>query len=309
MIMSEATATQEAPAPKVQPTAATSLIVRMAERYGVESSGLASTLKATVFKGERDASDHELKALLIVADQYKLNPFTREIYAFLDRNRGVVPIVSVDGWARIVNEHPQFDGCEFNEYGHNEDGTPEIIECKIHRKDRKHPTPVRERLRECKRSSFAWQQSPARMLRHRAFIQCARLAFGFAGIFDDDEGRLILDASATVVPIEGATQTDRVKAALKAKTATAIIDAESEQPSAVSAETTSAAEPQAPDPSASAPTFAFLAEQIRQLDNKTLGDVQIIADSLRKHPQEPELRNLLDNKLAEIAAAASKRKQ
>ena len=30
-----------------------------------------------------------------------------------------------------------------------------------------------------------------RMLRHKAIIQCARIAFGFSGITDEDEGRVI----------------------------------------------------------------------------------------------------------------------
>ena len=41
-------------------------------------------------------------ALLIVADQYGLNPFTREIFAFDDKRAGIVPVVSVDGWSRIL---------------------------------------------------------------------------------------------------------------------------------------------------------------------------------------------------------------
>ena len=37
------------------------------------------------------------------------------------------------------------------------------------------------------------------MLRHKAMIQCARLAFGFAGIYDQDEAERIAEAA----PIEG----------------------------------------------------------------------------------------------------------
>jgi hypothetical protein len=32
------------------------------------------------------------------------------------------------------------------------------------------------------------------MLRHKSLIQCSRYAFGFAGIYDEDEGRAIIDA-------------------------------------------------------------------------------------------------------------------
>jgi hypothetical protein len=37
-----------------------------------------------------------------------------------------------------------------------------------------------------------------RMLRHKAMIQAARYAFGFAGIYDEDEGRTIADSSDAV---------------------------------------------------------------------------------------------------------------
>ena len=52
------------------PTAKNSVLVRMAERFGVDAAKLHSTLKATAFKGE--VSDAQFMALLIVADQYRL---------------------------------------------------------------------------------------------------------------------------------------------------------------------------------------------------------------------------------------------
>ncbi len=67
-----------------------------------------NTLKNTAFKGG-NVTDEQFTALLIVANQYGLNPWTKEIYAFPDKG-GIVPVVGVDGWARIINEHPQFDG-------------------------------------------------------------------------------------------------------------------------------------------------------------------------------------------------------
>ncbi|MER2891198.1 recombinase RecT, partial [Escherichia coli] len=72
-------------------------------------------MKATAFK-QRDGSvpTHEqMLALLVVAEQYNLNPFTREIYAFPDKQNGIIPVVGVDGWSRIINTHPQYDGVEF----------------------------------------------------------------------------------------------------------------------------------------------------------------------------------------------------
>lgn len=163
-----------------------SLLSKVAERYGVEPAKMMDTLKATAFKVKDSvATNEQMMALLIVADQYKLNPFTKEIYAFPDKG-GIVPVVGVDGWARIINEHPQFDGMSF-------DWDDASCTCTMHRKDRTHPVVVTEYMAECRRSTQPWQSHPKRMLRHKAMIQCARLAFGFAGIYEPDEAERIRD--------------------------------------------------------------------------------------------------------------------
>jgi phage recombination protein Bet len=90
-----------------------SLLTRVANKYGVDPDKMMTTLKATAFKG--DVSNEQMMALLIVAEQHNLNPWTKEIYAFPDRNHGIVPVVGVDGWARIINSHPDFDGMDFEE--------------------------------------------------------------------------------------------------------------------------------------------------------------------------------------------------
>jgi len=114
-----------------------------------------------------------------------------------------VPVVGVDGWSRIINEHPQFDGEEF-EYGpafqHKSKTVHEWIECVIYRKDRSKPTRIREYFDEVNRDSATpWNSHPKRMHRHKALIQCARLAFGFGGIFDTDEAERIVEG---VQPVE-----------------------------------------------------------------------------------------------------------
>ena len=165
----------------------TSALGKMASRLGCEPGKLLSTLKATCFKG--DVTNEQMMALTIVANQYQLNPFTKELYAFPDKSGGIVPVVGVDGWARIINEHPQFDGMEFVM---SADGSECV--CRIYRKDRAHAIEVVEYLAECKRNTDPWRTSPRRMLRHKAMIQCARYAFGFAGIYDPDEAERIVAA-------------------------------------------------------------------------------------------------------------------
>lgn len=202
--------------------AAVSLLAKIAARYSVDPNKLMATLKATAFKQQkRDAppiSDEQMMALLIVADQYKLNPFTKEIYAYPDKQNGIVPVVSVDGWTRIVNEHEQFDGVEF-EYGPAVPAKTltgqtlaahEWVTAKIYRKDRSHPICLTEYLDEVYRPPFEvkgekgpytvngpWQSHTKRLHRHKAWIQCARLAFGFAGIYDDDEAQRIVERNIT----------------------------------------------------------------------------------------------------------------
>lgn len=152
---------------------------------------LIATLKATAFKGGTQVSDAQMTALMVVANQYGLNPWTKEIYAFPDKG-GIVPVVGVDGWARIINNHPQFDGIEFEQ-------DSESCTAVIYRKDRSRPVKVTEYMAECRRANTGpWGSHPKRMLRHKAMIQCARLAFGYGGIHDLDEAEQIAAGSKSM---------------------------------------------------------------------------------------------------------------
>ena len=165
------------------------LVTKLAERFEVAPEKLLDTLKDTAFKqkvGDPPISNEQMMALLVVANEYQLNPFTKQIYAFPDKNNGIVPVVGVDGWSAIINSHPQHDGLEFEE-------DSEGCTCIIYRKDRTRPTSATEYLSECKRSTKAWDSHPRRMLRHKALIQCARLAYGLTGIYDPDEGERIIE--------------------------------------------------------------------------------------------------------------------
>ena len=189
-------------------TALTTLTTKLAATLNMgDGIGLIETLKATAFRGQ--VSDAQMTALMVVANQYGLNPWTKEIYAFPDKNNGIVPVVGVDGWTRIINSHPQFDGEEF-EYGPTltvkNKQVHEWIDCIIYRKDRSRPTRVREFFSEVYRESAQpWNSHPNRMHRHKSLIQCARLAFGFGGIYDPDEAARIAEEMGTSTVIDGTT--------------------------------------------------------------------------------------------------------
>ena len=184
-------------------SALTTLTGKLASRLGMEgSTELENILKVTAFK-QRDGnppSDAQMTALMIVANQYGLNPWTKEIYAYPDKQNGIVPVVGVDGWSRIINDHPQLDGIEFKYSAetvtHKSKVCHEWIECLIYRKDRSKPIVIREFFSEVVRSvsfSTPWDSHPNRMHRHKTLIQCARVAFGFSGIYDDDEAQRITE--------------------------------------------------------------------------------------------------------------------
>ena len=170
--------------------ALTTLTANLAKQFNMgDGSELTATLKQTCFKSSTQVTDAQMTALLIVANQYGLNPFTKEIYAFPDKG-GIVPVVGIDGWSRIINSNPQFDGMDFEQ-------DADSCTCTIYRKDRKHPIKLTEWMAECKRPNVGpWASHPYRMLRHKAMIQCARVAFGFGGIFDQDEAERIIEADA-----------------------------------------------------------------------------------------------------------------
>ena len=164
-----------------------SVIGSLANRLECDPTKLVPMLKKTAFATCRN--DEEFMAMCMVSNTYGLNPILKEVYAFPSKSGAVVPIVSIDGWLKILNRHPALDGIEFEE-------GDDYCTAVVYRKDREHPTKVTEWLSECRGTTEPWKRWPRRMLRHKALIQCARVAFGFAGIYDEDEGERIAIAQA-----------------------------------------------------------------------------------------------------------------
>ena len=156
----------------------------MATRLSVNPAELQSIIINTVMPNP-NVTQEQFLSFLSVANEYKLNPLTKEIYAFPSKGGGIQPIVSIDGWLKIINGHPQFDGMEFVDNLDN--GKLISVTCRIYRKDRTRHTEVTEYMGECSRNTDTWKNWPSRMLRHKATIQGARYAFGLSGIIDPDE--------------------------------------------------------------------------------------------------------------------------
>ena len=201
--------------PKVPMTTENSVVKRMAKAYGLQEKNLVKSLKSVIFHDPK-VGDDEALAFLLVADKYGLDPWTRQIYPALTKQGAILPVVGVDGWLAILNSHPQMDGMEviagtkkpmreiLSNYQENATGlwmkleAPEEITVKIYRKDRKYPIVCSESMAECFRATEPWKTHPARMLRHKAIIQAARVAFGFSGIYDPDEAEGFSDYKGPV---------------------------------------------------------------------------------------------------------------
>lgn len=311
---------------------------RLAESFGIEGDAqeIVSVLKATAFRSDKgEVSDAQLAALLIVAGQYRLNPWTKEIYAFPDKKNGIVPVVGVDGWSRIINDHPQFDGMEFRVSenmvrmpGANVDAH-EWMECIIYRKDRSRPTVVREYLDEVYREPFKgqygvvagpWQTHTKRFHRHKTSIQSARLAFGFGGIFDQDEAERIVEGQPAakhmgmveiVEPAAPATWPDdsfkarlpKWQAAVNSGSDVEEIVKFARSKGALTAEQEAAIRALKPQEQQQGPTFDQVAQQLRgAADADALNVAADLIGSITDPAQQAELNAIYETRMDEMSA-------
>ena len=185
---------------KQEPRHRLGLIETFAARQGMDAKNVLPVLTDTIIPNGK-ASNEQIQVFLAVCNEYRLNPFLKEIYAFPAKGGGIQPIVSIDGWIKLIHERKDLDGIEFEEVS-EESGEPKYTTCRIYRKELSRPVEVTEYFAECKGNTDPWKRWPRRMLRHKALIQCARVAFGFAGIVDEDEADRMREVGAIVVETE-----------------------------------------------------------------------------------------------------------
>jgi phage recombination protein Bet len=218
--------------------AKTELVRGMSSDAQLDPNAFISTVMRTCFDVE--VTKEQFLAFLLVANEYGLNPLTKEIHGFAKGGK-VVPIVGIDGWLNMINKRSELDGIEYEDH-RNEGGGIEAITCIIYRNDRKHPTKVTEYLSECKMETSTWKKWPTRMLRHKATIQCARVSFGFSGIYDPDEAERIRQGEsdivghATVVEDEPQGAAERIVSKIAHKAEAEQFAPESENPAPAEAE-------------------------------------------------------------------------
>lgn len=101
-----------------------------------------------------------------MARTYHLDPLQEEVGLALYEDQDWQAFITVEGYTKILNRHPSFDGITFEQSNEEIDGIPIWMECTISRRDRSHPIKVREYFEEVKGDLPIWQKMPRRMLRH-----------------------------------------------------------------------------------------------------------------------------------------------
>jgi len=181
---------------KPKPPPALGLVDRSVLRSGLSYDSFVRALVQSALSRLTIWTQADLDRLLLLSERLGLDPLNNEIYAIEvtpenGKKSRVLFVVGVDGWFKIINSHPQFDGMRFMESSPGEDELPLYIECTIFRKDRRVATSVREYMYEAHTNQGAWLTHPRRMLRHKAMVQCARACFGLGGLLEPDEANRV----------------------------------------------------------------------------------------------------------------------
>lgn len=168
---------------------------RCVQRSGMSPESFVQALSQTSLSQVGVWSEVDLQTFLLAAERLGLSPVGREVFLIRAGDQltdAPLVVIGVDGWSKVLNSHKKFAGMQFRESEELVDGIPAWIECTMHRWDRRVPTSVREYFGEVRGNSLPWLTHPRRMLRHKALVQCARLAFGLVGVYDHDEAQRIL---------------------------------------------------------------------------------------------------------------------
>lgn len=158
-------------------------------------------IKRTVAK---DANQDEFEMFMSLAKRYNLDPFQKEIFFWKYGNKPTI-MTSRDGYLKIANEHPKFDGYisdvvyENDKFKKLPDGTVEheytvknrgrIVGayCLVYRKDRRIPVYVFAPYSDYKKGSDVWKKYPHAMILKCSESMSLKRAFSVSGLVSREE--------------------------------------------------------------------------------------------------------------------------
>jgi len=190
----------------------------MAAEHGVSARNLWAVVKRqciTPNKAGLAATSEQVIVFLQRCKAHNLNPMMQEIYGYIDKDGKLVCGIEIDGFLKIANAHPAFDGLQV-EMSEDEGGQLVSATATVWRKDREHPILITEYLAENRQDTWPWRTRPRRMLRHKAAREGIRYAFGVQAL-DPEEARLAAQGQPIALPEEPGTRTAAVEGILDAK--------------------------------------------------------------------------------------------
>lgn len=150
--------------------------------------------------------------LLRLADKYQLDPLSHEVGIFHHDDSTQGAYITIDGWSKLINQHPQYAGMSLRESSELTNEIPNWMECTIYRNDRILPIVIKEYFQEVRTQHASWYQMPRRMLRHRVIQQCARLALGISACESGmDIQQQIPSSDQTITPDPSLEQTKQTR--------------------------------------------------------------------------------------------------
>ena len=146
----------------------------------LDSTEIIAAIKQTVCKG---ASDAQLQVFIQVCRSTGLNPWLKEIYFVAEK--GLI-MASRDGYLRIANEHPMFDGME-TRIERDAKNVPVKATCSVWRKDRSHAITCEAYYSEYRKPGQVWQQYPSAMIGKVAEVLALKRSFAIDGCVSEEE--------------------------------------------------------------------------------------------------------------------------
>ena len=99
---------------------------------------------------------------------------------------GVGVMAGRDGYLRVANESPQFDGME-TRVERDAKNVPIKATCSVWRKDRSHPITCEAYYNEYKRSGGVWDKYPSAMISKVAEVLALKRSFSINGVVTEEE--------------------------------------------------------------------------------------------------------------------------
>lgn len=140
---------------------------------------MINTLKDTVCKG---ATNAQFRMFAEVCKATGLSPWLKEIW-FVP---GVGVMAGRDGYLRVANEHPMFDGMD-TKVERDAQSKPVKATCSVYRKDRSHPITCEAYYNEYKKSGNVWQTYPSAMISKVAEVLALKRSFSINGVVTEEE--------------------------------------------------------------------------------------------------------------------------